>query len=276
MGGLVKFDARKIMKNLLFHVGSHVLVIYVVLWLAPFFQYAIPFPHEVPMAFFEKDFAHGHYGLWVAEHVGVTVADALAGFLFGNGVAVLIAFAITLAPGAARVIIPDAIALKSIPWVMIVPIFLLIPFLGPTWRTRVLIVALANFFPTLVNVHTGLQEVDQDVLDYSRTLPGMSRWILLRHVRAFYAIPYVFASLKTAAGSVITSAVVVEWMVASEGLGWMLFVFQYRYRLDLLYGLAVITGLMGYGFMFLMGKVEERYSRRLRGYDIPNQTAAVL
>jgi len=119
-------------------------------------------------------------------------------------------------------------------------------------------------------VHTGLREVDQDVLDYSYTLPGMNRWKLLRHVRFYYAVPYMFASLKAAAGNVITSAVVVEWMVASEGLGWMLYVFQYRYRMDLLYGLAILTGLMGYTFMMLVGSIEKRYSRRLRG---DNETA---
>lgn len=255
------------LRRFILHVGSHILVIYVLLWLLPIFQYAIPYPHEIPLAFLEKDFAHGYYGLWVAQHTGVTLFDALSGFLLGNGVAIILAFLIALVPQVEQVLIPDAIALKSIPWVMLIPIFLLIPFLGPTWRTRVVVVALANFFPTLVNVHTGLQEVDQDVLDYSYTLPGMNKWRLLRHVRAYYAIPYIFASFKTAAGNVITSAVVVEWLVASEGLGWMLYVFQYRYRLDLLYGLAIFTGLLGYGFMGLVGKLESKYSRSIRGQD---------
>ncbi|MFH1565820.1 MAG: ABC transporter permease subunit [bacterium] len=255
----------KNLRNVILHIGSHVLVIYVFLWAVPFFRYAIPFPHEIPMAFIEKDFSHGYYALWVAQHIGVTLMDALSGYLLGNGVAITLALLIALVPRVERIVIPDVIALKSIPWVVLIPIFMLIPILGPTWRTRVLVVALANFFPTLINTHTGLQEIDADVLDYSYTLPGMNRWKLLRFVRAYYAVPYMFASFKTAAGNVITSAVVVEWMVASEGLGWMLYVFQYRYRMDLLYGLAILTGLMGYMLMMFVGEIEKRYSRRIRG-----------
>jgi len=196
------------------HVGSHILVIYLFLWIAPLFRYAIPFPHEIPLALIEQDFAKGYYGIWIAQNVGVTLFDALTGYVLGNGVAIALAFLIALVPRIERIVILDAIALKSIPWVVLVPIFLLIPVLGPTWRTRVVVVALANFFPTLINVHTGLQEVDSEVLDYSYTLPGMNRWILLWYVRAYYAIPFAFASLKAAAGNVITSA-------PSSSSGWL-------------------------------------------------------
>ena len=102
------------------HVGSHILVIYLFLWIAPLFRYAIPFPHEIPLALIEQDFAKGYYGIWIAQNVGVTLFDALTGYVLGNGVAIALAFLIALVPRIERIVIPDAIALKSIPWVVLV------------------------------------------------------------------------------------------------------------------------------------------------------------
>lgn len=249
------------------HLASHLAVLYFLLYFVEILRYALPYPHEIPLALFDQDFEHGVYWLWILEHVGVTLFDAGSGFLLGNGVAIVLAIAIVLTPRLEKVVMPDVIALKSIPWVVLIPIFMITPFLGPTWRTRTAIVALGNFFPTLINVHTGLKEVPDDVYDYSSTLPGMTRWILLRHVRIFYAVPFIFASLKVGAGNVITSAVVVEWLVAGSGLGWLLFVFQFRYRMDLLWGLAITTGLLGYGFLWLVRRAEDGFSSRLRGFE---------
>ena len=211
-------------------------------------QYVVPYPHKVLAGLVESDLALGIPNiLWIGQHLGITLADALAGFTFGNSVAIVLSITMLFVPRMRSVVMRDAIAIKSVPWIVLIPILMLI--LGPTWKTRVALVSLACFFPTLVNFFTGLQEVDSEVMDYTMTLPGITDWKLFRWVRLYYSLPYLFAALKTAASIVVLSAVVVEWLVSGSGLGWLLYVFNYRYRMDLLIALAGVAGLVSYGFM---------------------------
>lgn len=237
-------------------IATHVMAVYILIWLIPFLKYVLPYPHAVVVSLIERDLATGLPNLvWIAEHLGVTILDATAGFTIGNGMAVILSIVMVFLPRSRSIIMRDAIAIKSIPWIVMIPILMLV--LGPSMKTRVVLVSLACFFPTLVNFFTGLHEVDQDVMDYTKTLPGITPWATLRHVRLYYSLPYLFASLKTAASVVILSSVVVEWLVAGSGLGWLLYLFNYRYRMDLLIALAIFTGLLSYSFMRGVSVVEK-------------------
>lgn len=237
------------------HVFTHVLGLYAILWFVPFIQYVLPYPHNVVRGLVERDLATGLPNiLWIGQHLGITLVDALAGFSIGNGTAVFLSVAMIFLPRIRSVVLRDAIAIKSIPWIVLIPILMLV--LGPNWKTRVALVSLACFFPTLINFFTGLHEVDQEVMDYTLTLPGITKWKIFRHVRLYYSLPYLFAALKTAASIVILSSVVVEWLVAGSGLGWLLYTFNYRYRMDLLVALAVVTGVLSYSFLRCVSLVE--------------------
>lgn len=239
------------------HVSTHIMAIYALIWLIPFTQYVLPYPHKVVEGMVEVDLALGiPYAVWILQHTGITIADASLGFLLGNGTAVALSIIMLFIPPMRSVVLRDAIAIKSIPWIVLIPILMLL--IGPNMQTRVVLVALACFFPTLVNFYTGLYEVDHEVMDYTQTLPGITNWAAFRHVRWHYALPFLFAAFKTSASIVILSAVVVEWLVSGSGLGWLLYTFNSRYRMDLLIGLAIVTGLLSYGFLRIVSFLEHR------------------
>lgn len=247
--------ARNNWVGIAFHLSTHLAAIYALIWLVPFAQFVLPYPHKVVEGMVEADLALGIPNIqWILQHTGITIVDASLGFLLGNGMAVLLSIVMLFVPPLRSIVLRDAIAIKSIPWIVLIPILMLL--VGPNVQTRIALVGLACFFPTLVNFYTGLWEVDHEVMDYTHTLPGITNWAEFRYVRWPYSLPFLFAAFKTSAGIVILSAVVVEWLVGGSGLGWLLYTFNSRYRMDLLLGLAVVTGLLSYGFLRFVSSLE--------------------
>ena len=110
---------------------------------------------------------------------------------------------------------PLAIAAQAIPIVAIGPI--LIVWFGFGIGPKVIIVALAVFFPILVNTLDGLRAVDPEAVKMMRTLDA-SRWAIFRRVEAPTALPSFFSGLKIAAAIAPIVALFAELAGSSSGL----------------------------------------------------------
>ena len=230
------------------HLATHLGAWYLLAMVIPFATYVLPFPHNVVGSLFENDtILKVPNILWIGQQLLITIRDASIGFVVGIGLAIVLAVVMLFFPGMRDVVLRDSVAIRSVPWIVLVPILMMI--MGTGAITAITLICLSVFFFTLVNFYTGLLEVDQDVLDYTRTLSGITDWITFTKVRWYYALPYLFAALKTTASVVILTAVVIEWLMGREGLGYLLYTFNYRYRMDLLLALAVVAGLASYCFM---------------------------
>jgi NitT/TauT family transport system permease protein len=94
----------------------------------------------------------------LAVQLGVTFAEALAGFLIASvlafGCAIMFVRFSTLEEG----LFPIAIAIKTTPIVAVAP--LLVIWLGTGWWSKIVAVILICFFPVLVNAVKGLKAAD--------------------------------------------------------------------------------------------------------------------
>lgn len=200
---------------------------------------------------------------FVTHHLLVTLQAAAWGFLLANVAGIALAVLFVAVPFANPLLMPAAITLRNIPYVALASVLVLA--VGDGLWTSVAIVAVAGFFPVLVNTMRGLEAVDAVVLDRMRIL-DVPAWKVFLKVRLPYSLPYVLAAQEiTGSGSIIV-AVVAEWMVSTEGLGFVINRGMAQYRGDQVYAVALLAALLSY-LIFVLVQVTGRrinWSERMR------------
>jgi len=195
-----------------------------------------------------------HPGLY-AEAAAVTLSEALLGLLLGVLAGSLTASLLTLAPGLEDGVMTLAILLKSTPMVAIAPLLTL--WLGFGVLPKIIITALLTFFPVLVNVLSGLQRTDPAMLDLFRSWHA-DRWETFFHLRAPYALPYLFSALKISAPLSLIGAVVAEWTGASGGLGRTMWLAYSNLNLPYMFAAILLLAAGGMVLYRLLDQLEKK------------------
>ncbi|MFN3309808.1 MAG: ABC transporter permease [Anaerolineales bacterium] len=154
--------------------------------------------------------------LYYLQALSVTLGEALGGLCLGLLTGIGVAVWVTLQPRLESGVMTLALLIKSMPLAAIAP--LLTIWLGFGVLPKVIITALLTFFPVLVNTLVGLQSAEAEMLDLMR-VHRATAWQTLRHLRAWLALPYLFAALRVAAPLSLMGAVIAEWTGAGNGLG---------------------------------------------------------
>ena len=153
------------------------------------------------------------------RHVAVTVARVAAGFGFGV-VAGTLAGAITgYSQITRRLLDPTLQALRAIPSIAWVPLFIL--WLGIFESSKITLIAVGVFFPVYLGVMGAVMSVDRKIVEVGRVFrlsgPAMVWRILLPAVLPAYVI-----ALRSGLGLGWMFVVAAELLGASEGLGYLL------------------------------------------------------
>ena len=172
----------------------------------------------------------------------VTLGEALTGLALGTLVGIGVAVLVNLRPQLERGVMTLAILVKSTPLAAIAP--LLTIWLGFGVLPKIIITALLTFFPTLVNVLVGLQSAERDMLDLLR-VHRATRWQILIRLRAWLALPYLFAALRVAAPLSLVGAVIAEWTGASSGLGRVMWLAYNNLNLPPMFAAIFVLSLSG-------------------------------
>lgn len=152
--------------------------------------------------------------LW--KNLKQTALEALIGFLFGTGLGSGIAIGFIYSRNVARTVYPYAVLLRSLPLLALMP--LLVSWFGPGLTSKTIIISLATFFPTLVNMVQGLSSVDKNTLELMDTYNAPEKVVFWK-VRLPFSLPYLFTSIKITLPGAVLAAIISEWLWASKGLG---------------------------------------------------------
>jgi NitT/TauT family transport system permease protein len=155
--------------------------------------------------------------LW--RHVQATVTEIVLGLLLGVTSALLLGYVLGKNRTIDRLIAPYIVASQSVPIVALAP--LLVIWFGAGLLSKVLVVALIAFFPTLISTIVGLRGVDGDLRDLMRSLKA-SRVQTFRMLELPASLPVLFGGLKLSVILAVVGAVVGELMGASSGLGYLI------------------------------------------------------
>ena len=176
--------------------------------------FLVPSPAEVGDALWDNRSL-----LW--ENTWVTLREILIGLLAGVVVGLALAIAMRFSRILRDAVFPLTVAVQSVPVVVIAPI--LVVWFGYGIVVKVIVVALAVFFPIVVNTLDGFRSVDPEAVKMMRTLDA-SRWAIFRRVEAPTALPSFFSGAKIAVA--ITPIVAIFAELAGSNSGLMLLIQQ--------------------------------------------------
>jgi ABC-type nitrate/sulfonate/bicarbonate transport system permease component len=219
--------------------------------------YVLPTPAAVVSAI------HGNYRLLGIASL-TTAKEALAGFLLGNSIAVIMAIGFVYIPSFERSWYPLVVISQGIPMVALIPVFILM--LGIGSEPKIAVAAFACIAPTLLNVRRGLRSADAEVSEllYTLSATGLQRLV---KVRIPSALPYLFASFQVTVGRALISAMVAEWVSSNAGIGWLIQVYADQFDVPQLWA-AVATATALCLVAFGIVRAIEHYATRWRRIGI--------
>ncbi len=200
---------------------------------------AIPTPPQVIAEY-------GNVGFdFYVTHFSVTLAEAAQGYLWGNGIALLLAALVMVLPRLEGAVMQLAVISYCIPIVAIGPLLVLIfevPKKGEPSGTAIFIAGLSVFFTTVVGALLGLHAADKASLDVVHVYGG-SRLTQLRKVRVIAALPAVLTALQIAVPAAFLGAVLGEYFGKVEtGIGPAMIIAQQSLNSPRVWGLALASG----------------------------------
>jgi len=145
-----------------------------------------------------------------------TLAEIIAGFAGALVLGIGLGAAIALVPLIDRVLSPYIVALQTIPKVAIAPI--LIIWFGFGIESKIVIVALIDFFPILVNAVAGFRGIDPRQIVLMKALDATS-WQIFTKIRLPNAMPFLMAGVYISMIFSVIGAVVGEFLGSARGLG---------------------------------------------------------
>ncbi len=145
-----------------------------------------------------------------------TLGNAVPGYLLGLMLGACLAVVAISSPFLSSIVLPTAIAVRSIPIITTAPLIVLA--LGRGATGTIAIVAIMIFFPTLVACVEGMRQAPAPVLDLFRTYSA-GRWTTLRLARIPAMLPAFFASARIAVPAAMLAATVAEWLATGTGIG---------------------------------------------------------
>jgi len=155
--------------------------------------------------------------LW--GHIEITLLRVLLGFLAGTAAATVLGALTGYSPLWRRLLDPTLQALRSIPSIAWVPLFVL--WLGIFEGSKVTLIALGAFFPVYLSTMAGIQQVDRKLVEVAR-IHGYSGAALVRRVLLPATLPAYMVGLRGGLGLAWMFVIAAEFLGASEGLGFLL------------------------------------------------------
>jgi NitT/TauT family transport system permease protein len=153
------------------------------------------------------------------RHIYVTLRLAGMGFAIGCFLGVALPFVLRRLPRLTNAVEPYIMASVGIPKYALVPLFIL--WFGIDDAPKLWLVGLLVFYPVFIAVFAGIRNVDQRLINMARVV-GASEAAISREVVWNSLLPFFFASLKIALPRAISAAIIGEFLVGNEGLGFLI------------------------------------------------------
>ena len=155
----------------------------------------------------------------LTTHVGATLRRVTIGFAFGSLVGTALGALTGYSKLLARLLDPTLQALRAIPSIAWVPLFIL--WFGIFEASKVALIAVGVFFPVYLGVYGAVTGVDRRIVEVGRVF-RLSGFELIRLILLPAVLPDFILALRAGLGLGWMFVVAAEFMGASEGLGYLL------------------------------------------------------
>jgi sulfonate transport system permease protein len=155
----------------------------------------------------------------LSRHIIATLTRVALGFGLGVIAGTILGAVSGYWALARRLLDPTVQALRAIPSIAWVPLFIL--WLGIFETSKVALIAAGVFFPVYLGVMGAILSVDRKIVEVGRTF-RLSGFAMIRRILLPAVLPAYVVSLRVGLGLGWMFVVAAEFMGASEGLGYLL------------------------------------------------------
>lgn len=178
--------------------------------------------------------------------IGLTIAVA-AGIIIG--------FLISTSTQLIRITASTIEFLRPIPSVALIPLAVLL--FGTDIRSTLLLVVYASFWPVLIQVLHGVQDINPVARDTTASY-GFSRWAVFRYLIWPTALPYLMTGVRLSASVALVLTISAELIIGSPGLGTEIARSQSSDATADVYATVIVTGVLGIALNILVRSIERR------------------
>ena len=177
------------------------------------------------------------------ENVWASLKRSLPGFAIGSFLGATLGLAAGTARWFDRMFSPAVFLTYPVPKIVMLPIFMI--WFGIGDLSKVLIIALACFYPVFINAYYGVRQT-RPILVWSALNMGATPSQVFRRVVLPSAAPMILASLRVSLALSFIVMFAAEMINARSGLGHLIRVAENSLRFDLMYVSLVTIAVLGY------------------------------
>lgn len=181
-----------------------------------------------------------------------TLSRVAVGFALGGASGFILGLAMGFSPRIRDALDPLVAAIHPIPKLAIFPLFLVIFGIGET--ATILVIALASFFPLLINTSTGVKRISPAYYDVARACGAGPRKLFSRVVIPA-ALPMIMSGVRLSFNLALLVSIGIELVTAVTGLGSLIWRAWQTFRTEEIYAALAVISALGAGTNALLNRL---------------------
>lgn len=178
-------------------------------------------------------------------HIGYTLFETVLGFIIGTLLGTILAAILWWSPILSKVLDPYLVILNAMPKVALGPI--LIVAMGPGMNSIITMGAIISVIISTIVIYTSFRNVDANYLKVLQTF-NATRLQMFKEAILPASFPTIISTLKVNVGLAWVGVIVGEFLVSSQGLGYLIIygfqVFNFNLVLMSLLIIAIFATIM--------------------------------
>lgn len=191
------------------------------------------------------------------KHIFITCFETILGFVLGTILGTAIAIILWWSDFLCRVLDPYLVVLNALPKVALGPI--LIFWVGNGMKAIIVMALLISIIVTIISVLTGFKEVDEDKVKLLKTF-GATKLQILYYLIVPATVPTLISALKINVGLSWVGVIMGEFLVAKDGLGFLIVYGGQVSQLDMVMMSIIILSILAYLMYEIVSFLEKRFN----------------
>lgn len=194
--------------------------------------------------------------LW--SNTQATMTAVLVAWVLAGAAGIIAGVALGLLPRVERVLTPFLDSANAMPRIALAPLFIVA--LGINTSAKVAMASTLVFFVVLSGARAGVRSTDSEWLRLSTVLGATKSQVVVK-VLLPVATPAIFASLRLGLIYSLLGVVGSELISARNGLGQLIAYYSSTFRMEAVYGILILLGVVAVALNQIMAIFERRMLR---------------
>lgn len=195
----------------------------------------------------------------LAAGLGISLRRAAIGFAAGASIGIGLGAVMGLSAAAQAALRSTLMALLNVPALAWIPLLMIPLGIGETLKYAA--ISIAAFSATLLHTSRALRQVSPSLIEVG-TIYRLNWPQRLLHILLPAAFPGIFTGLRLGLTQAWQSLVVVELVASTDGIGYLSVWARQMFRLDQMFAVMIVIGLVGFGLDRLLHAAESRLARQ--------------